>query len=287
MAENMNLQIFLNVMFAGIIAFGVVYNSARVSLSERERELASLRVLGFTRGEISLILLGELAVLTLLALPVGAVIGYVLGQIIMTAFNNEVYRLSFVIRGDDRLVVSDRHRRRRSSPACSSGGGSTGSISSAVLKTTGVDADAPPAAEHSPAASGPSLFAGAARRRAVARRRSGRCRGGHAWAVGRHGRRRRRDARARSVRRVGTRGRPRPSDRARAGRRRERGSQSRVVRPEAPPLLDARTRAEAEAAVESARRRSAERARRNNAHERLLRRPIGSWDAFERWQRAA
>jgi putative ABC transport system permease protein len=96
MAENMYLQIFLNVMFAGIIAFGVVYNSARVSLSERERELASLRVLGFTRAEISLILLGELAVLTVLALPVGAVIGYVLGQFIMTAFNNEVYRLSFV-----------------------------------------------------------------------------------------------------------------------------------------------------------------------------------------------
>jgi putative ABC transport system permease protein len=96
MAENMYLQIFLNVMFAGVIAFGVVYNSARVSLSERERELASLRVLGFRRGEISLILLGELAVLTLLALPVGAVIGYGLGQFIMTAFNNEVYRLSFV-----------------------------------------------------------------------------------------------------------------------------------------------------------------------------------------------
>ncbi len=96
MAENMFLQIFLNVMFAGIIAFGVVYNSARVSLSERERELASLRVLGFTRAEISLILLGELAVLTLLALPVGAAIGFVLGQVIMTAFNNEVYRLSFV-----------------------------------------------------------------------------------------------------------------------------------------------------------------------------------------------
>jgi putative ABC transport system permease protein len=96
MAENMYLQIFLNVMFAGIIAFGVVYNSARVSLSERERELASLRVLGFTRAEISLILLGELAMLTVLALPVGAAIGYVLGQVIMTAFNNEVYRLSFV-----------------------------------------------------------------------------------------------------------------------------------------------------------------------------------------------
>ena len=66
MAENMNLQIFFNVIFAGIIAFGVVYNSARVSLSERSRELASLRVLGFTRAEISLILLGELAILTVL-----------------------------------------------------------------------------------------------------------------------------------------------------------------------------------------------------------------------------
>ena len=65
MAANMNLTIFINVLFAGIIAFGVVYNAARVSLSERSHELASLRVLGFTRAEISLILMGELALLTL------------------------------------------------------------------------------------------------------------------------------------------------------------------------------------------------------------------------------
>jgi putative ABC transport system permease protein len=97
MAETMNLSIFFNVLFAGIIAFGVVYNAARVSLSERSRELASLRVLGFTRGEISLILLGELAVLTAAALPVGALIGYLLGQLIMSGFNNEIYRLSFVL----------------------------------------------------------------------------------------------------------------------------------------------------------------------------------------------
>ena len=97
MAQNMNLQIFLNVMFAGVIAFGVVYNSARVSLSEHERELASLRVLGFTRSEISFILLGELAFVTLMALPVGALIGYLLGELIMTVFNNEVYRLSFTV----------------------------------------------------------------------------------------------------------------------------------------------------------------------------------------------
>jgi putative ABC transport system permease protein len=97
MAENMNMQIFINVIFAGIIAFGVVYNSARVSLSERSRELASLRVLGFTRGEISLILLGELALLTIAALPLGAAIGYLFGLLIFSGFNNEMYRLSFHI----------------------------------------------------------------------------------------------------------------------------------------------------------------------------------------------
>ena len=97
LAQSMNLQIFFNVLFAGIIAFGVVYNSARVSLSERSHELASLRVLGFTRAEISLILLGELSVLTALALPVGAVIGYGFGVMVMSGFNNEMYRLSFTV----------------------------------------------------------------------------------------------------------------------------------------------------------------------------------------------
>jgi putative ABC transport system permease protein len=98
MAEHMDLSIFINVLFAAIIAFGVVYNSARVSLSERSRELASLRVLGFTRAEISLILLGEIAILTTLALPVGVAIGYLFGELIMAGFTNEVYRLSFVVR---------------------------------------------------------------------------------------------------------------------------------------------------------------------------------------------
>ena len=97
MAQSMNISISFNVAFAAIIAFGVVYNSARVSLSERSRELASLRVLGFTRAEISLILLGELAILTACAMPIGAIIGYALGLWIMSAFNNEVYRLSFVM----------------------------------------------------------------------------------------------------------------------------------------------------------------------------------------------
>ena len=98
MAEHMDVSIFINVIFAAIIAFGVVYNSARVSLSERSRELASLRVLGFTRAEISLILLGEIAILTTIALPIGVAIGYALGELIMALFTSEVYRLSFVVR---------------------------------------------------------------------------------------------------------------------------------------------------------------------------------------------
>lgn len=97
MAETMALQVFFNVMFAAVIAFGVVYNAARVSLSERARELASLRVLGFTRAEISVILLEELAILTVAALPVGLVIGVALGRGIMLGFSNEVYRLTFTV----------------------------------------------------------------------------------------------------------------------------------------------------------------------------------------------
>ncbi|MGH9175167.1 MAG: ABC transporter permease, partial [Vicinamibacterales bacterium] len=97
LAANMNISIFINVVFAGIIAFGVVYNAARVSLSERSRELASLRVLGFTRAEISLILLGELALLTLAALPVGAALGYGMAAAIVQSLDSEVYRFPLVI----------------------------------------------------------------------------------------------------------------------------------------------------------------------------------------------
>jgi putative ABC transport system permease protein len=97
MAANMNISILFNVVFAGIIAFGVVYNAARVSLSERSRELASLRVLGFTRAEISLILLGELALLTLAALPVGGLLGYGMAASIVNAIDSEVYRFPLIV----------------------------------------------------------------------------------------------------------------------------------------------------------------------------------------------
>ena len=97
MAANMSISILINLIFAGIIAFGVVYNAARVSLSERSRELASLRVLGFTRAEISLILMGELALLTLVALPVGWLFGYSLAAAIIGMIDSEVYRFPLYV----------------------------------------------------------------------------------------------------------------------------------------------------------------------------------------------
>jgi putative ABC transport system permease protein len=93
MAETMNIMIGFYVMFASLLAIGVVYNSVRISLSERGRELASLRVMGFTRGETSYILLGELAILTILALPLGCAFGYGLSWYISQAMENELYRV--------------------------------------------------------------------------------------------------------------------------------------------------------------------------------------------------
>ena len=97
MDEMMGVFIFFNILFASIITIGVVYNAARISLSERSRELASLRVLGFTRGEISSILLGELATVTLLAVPLGLVIGYGFAALMVTSFSTELYRFPLVV----------------------------------------------------------------------------------------------------------------------------------------------------------------------------------------------
>jgi len=96
-AENINVMIFFNVLFASIIACGVVYNAARMSLSERSRELASLRVIGFTRAEISSILLGELAVLTCMAIPIGLLFGYGLAALLVTLFDTELYSFPLAV----------------------------------------------------------------------------------------------------------------------------------------------------------------------------------------------
>lgn len=82
--------------FASIIAIGIVYNNARVSLSIRSRDLASMRVLGFTRAEISSVLLGELAVQVVLALPLGMWLGTVAADAMMSV-DPENFRMPVVI----------------------------------------------------------------------------------------------------------------------------------------------------------------------------------------------
>jgi putative ABC transport system permease protein len=97
MAETMLIFVSFFVAFSCALAFGVTYNAARIALSERGRELTTLRVLGFTRGEISYLLLGELALLTLLALPLGCVVGWLLARLIVMGFETELYRVPFII----------------------------------------------------------------------------------------------------------------------------------------------------------------------------------------------
>jgi putative ABC transport system permease protein len=97
MADQMLTFSFINTLLAVVIAIGVVYNTARIALSERQRELASLRVMGFTRGEISYILLGELAVLTLAAIPLGVLIGNWLAAFMIAGLQTELFRVPLVL----------------------------------------------------------------------------------------------------------------------------------------------------------------------------------------------
>ncbi len=97
MQETMLFWTSVATMFSAIIAFGVIYNAARITLTERSRELASLRVLGYTRAEISYILLGELAVLTLAAIPAGLVIGRWLCGYIAHAIQSDLYRVPLIV----------------------------------------------------------------------------------------------------------------------------------------------------------------------------------------------
>lgn len=96
MAESILVSSAFLLGFAAVIAVGVVYNAARISLSERGRELASLRVMGFHRSEVASLLLGEQAILTLLAIPLGWAIGYALCYAIVQGIETDLYRIPFV-----------------------------------------------------------------------------------------------------------------------------------------------------------------------------------------------
>jgi putative ABC transport system permease protein len=100
MRETMLFYSYVGSVFSVIIAFGIIYNNARISLTERGRELASLRVLGLTRAEISYILLGELGILTLLALPLGVVTGEWLCKMIVINAQTDLFRVPVVLELD-------------------------------------------------------------------------------------------------------------------------------------------------------------------------------------------
>jgi putative ABC transport system permease protein len=85
------------VVFGSVIAVGVVFNTARVSLSERSRDLATLRVLGFTRGEVATVLLGQLAVQVVLALPIGMMCGHLLASLLMSSVDPEQFRFPVIV----------------------------------------------------------------------------------------------------------------------------------------------------------------------------------------------
>ena len=92
-SESFNISLVTMLGFAIVIAFGIVYNSARVALSERGRELASLRVLGFTEGEVATMLLGEQAVLGAVALPTAFAVGWTLCWLVSVRFASDLFRI--------------------------------------------------------------------------------------------------------------------------------------------------------------------------------------------------
>jgi putative ABC transport system permease protein len=97
MAQNIGTMRTVEVILAAIIAFAVVYNNARIALAERSRELASLRVLGLTRGEVSGILLGEMLVLTAAAIPLGLLLGYGMAAGVAAAYATELLRIPLFV----------------------------------------------------------------------------------------------------------------------------------------------------------------------------------------------
>lgn len=97
MAEGLFISVFFLLGFSGVISVAVIYNGARISLSERGRELASLRVFGFTRREVAALLFGEQALITLVGVPLGWLLGYSLAAAVSAGMQTETYRIPLVV----------------------------------------------------------------------------------------------------------------------------------------------------------------------------------------------
>jgi putative ABC transport system permease protein len=97
MGQNLGIQTAIYTALGGLIAVGVVYNAARIQLSERAHELASLRVLGFTRGEVSAVLVGELMLLTLIGLPFGWLFGHGFAALVAWGYSSDMISIPLVV----------------------------------------------------------------------------------------------------------------------------------------------------------------------------------------------
>jgi putative ABC transport system permease protein len=94
--EGVGVMNFIYAAFAAVMAGGVAFSAARITLAEQERDLATLRVLGFTRAEVSYVLIGELMALALIAVPAGVAIGTLLAMWLMVLFQTDMYSFPFV-----------------------------------------------------------------------------------------------------------------------------------------------------------------------------------------------
>lgn len=97
LSENLLTMVAIYTTIGVLIAIGVVYNAARIQLSERSHELATLRVLGFTRTEVGFVLIGEMMLLTLVAVPFGWGLGFLFAQGMVAAMSTDVVQLPFAI----------------------------------------------------------------------------------------------------------------------------------------------------------------------------------------------
>lgn len=95
--QMMTVWTLIVAVFGSVIAVGVVFNTARVALSERSRDLSTLRVLGFTRAEVATVLLGQLAVQVVLAVPIGMLFGHALAALFMSQMDPEQYRFPAIV----------------------------------------------------------------------------------------------------------------------------------------------------------------------------------------------
>ena len=104
--RNVVIMMTIYITIASLITIGVSYNAARIALSERAREFASLRILGFSRGEVSLILVGEIMILTVLAQPLGWFLGYLIVLATTQGFESDLYRIPLVLKPQTFAVAS-------------------------------------------------------------------------------------------------------------------------------------------------------------------------------------